>query len=77
MAVILTCAWCAMWEAPASAGSSRYGKCRLNPPQVVVRFHEAEQRDAVVALWPMTQPDDWCGSWKPVYRGSTKSEGSR
>jgi len=55
------CSTCLYWEPDASAS---YGRCRINPPQVVTVLQAAPDRSS--AHWPLTAATDWCGKWETI-----------
>lgn len=59
------CASCRFWNrSEDDAQNRRERACRCHPPSVLVDAASFE----AYTVWPMTQPDDWCGEYQPATR---------
>jgi hypothetical protein len=56
------CSTCEFWDSLPPDAS--YGRCRVNPPQVVTVLQAAP--DLGSAHWPLTAASDWCGAWAAI-----------
>lgn len=54
-----SCRECQFWDGGANPDEADEGLCRRTPPQLgpVVELK-------AFAVWPTTDPDDWCGEFK-------------
>ena len=53
-----TCDTCRFWQEIHAAVDREAGICRVNPPTL-------PGGGSVIADWPQTAPDDWCGRREP------------
>ena len=51
-----TCQSCTYWVTPGN--SAEDGRCK--------RYAPAPHAQTVILVWPVTQPDDWCGEFQPA-----------
>lgn len=57
------CGTCKFWEAGDDQAGADFGECRRNPPPAGV-ISDGD----LIGLFPVTDPDSWCGKWKPLDR---------
>ncbi len=60
-----TCETCRFWDDQGDSGMCRRHAprmilCQVAPPEGI-EPHQAED-----AVWPWTEPDDWCGDHEPT-----------
>lgn len=55
--VVISCATCMFW---AEGENGRTGECRRHAPPA----RSTEKMTGAYALWPLTEPDQWCGEWR-------------
>lgn len=59
------CANCLHWKERTDQGDEvRWGECRRYPPSGVVARNPITDEEQPEAVWPPTDPQDFCGEWK-------------
>ncbi len=68
----VTCVNCSFWNpGEKDAPNSKLGTCQRFPPTPVQNVewegHGGNYRQGyeIVSWWPETEPNDWCGEWRP------------
>jgi hypothetical protein len=60
------CGNCLHWkEETGDADEIRWGHCRRYPPTGVVTRDPVTEEEQPEAVWPPTDPADYCGEYKP------------
>lgn len=59
-----TCESCRFWDKEAHEGDAA-GYCRIHAPTIAWGQIERDPEDGHLAVFPMTNDDDWCGDHQP------------